>query len=456
MSGLKICLNTQTPLIRFKLQYSELLEKYGDLPDPVPLEMLAEDEDYEIAPGGVPKMVYPLMKEFIKSKLAEKVHWVSLNPIGPERIIADDILIHNISLVPHELSAYTHLKERIWEEIHGLEKHQIGPKEFGAYAKYNWLCAEKMFELLPIDVFYIHDFQQLQIGNMLGLAAPVVLRWHIPFQLDTVTKYTRNFIVKCVEAFDAIIVSCKRDLEGLIRAGYRGSAYQIYPYVDPRKWSYPSENEVNEFCARFGITSGEKIILVVARMDRIKGHDVVINALTNVLKTIPNTKLVFVGNGSFSSSHRGGLGHPKGMIWREHLEKIAVELNIRKNIIFTGYLPDRLVRAAYKRCDVAVLPSVKEGFGLVVVEAWLYKKPVVVSSGAGVSELVINGTNGYIFPSGKAVELAKKIKCLLSNSEDALKMGERGAETARRCYIKEGVKSVVSVMKGAVKEYGSK
>ena len=57
MERLNLCVNSQTPLIRFKLQYSELLEKYGDLPDPVPLDMLIEGEDYEMTPGGVPKIV---------------------------------------------------------------------------------------------------------------------------------------------------------------------------------------------------------------------------------------------------------------------------------------------------------------------------------------------------------------------------------------------------------------
>ncbi|NOZ77272.1 MAG: trehalose-6-phosphate synthase [Euryarchaeota archaeon] len=85
--------------------------------------------------------------------------------------------------------------------------------DFVAYANYNWLCVHKMFEILDeVDIYYVHDFQQLQTGAMIGLAAPTVFRWHIPFNLDGVEKHLRNFIIRGMEGFDSIVVSCKRDL----------------------------------------------------------------------------------------------------------------------------------------------------------------------------------------------------------------------------------------------------
>lgn len=456
MKGLNLCLNSQTPLIRFKLQYAELLEKYGELPDPTPLDMLIEGEDYEMSPGGVPKIVYPLMNRMIKENLVENAHWVSLNPIGPERVAAGKILVHNISLDPHELPAYSRMKERIWEEVHDLERHKIGSREFTVYAKYNWLCATKMFELLPIDVFYIHDFQQLQIGNMIGLAAPTVFRWHIPLDLTKVDPYMRNFIVRCMEAFDAVVVSCKRDLEGLIRAGYHGKAYQIYPYVDDERWKEPTSSEMDKFCSTFGIGADDKVVLVVGRMDKIKGQDTVVNAMLQLTRETPNLKLMLVGDGSFSGSAVGGLSHPKANVWRRQLQKLVSDLKLEKNVVFTGYLPDELLRAAYKRAEVIVLPSIKEGFGLVVGEAWNYKKPVVVSKGAGASEMVIEGTNGYTFESGDVKDLASKLNLVLKNPEAAAGMGERGKEMVKVLSLEEGVKKVSAIFTEAIEGFKKK
>jgi len=445
MNGPKICVVTQTPLLRFKLHYGELLDKYGTLPDPVPFKCLEEGADYEFAPGGVPKMVYPLQKLMIEKGLVSDAHWLSLNTIGPERVVVDKILIHNLTLEHRYIAPYSRFKERIWAEIHNIERKPIGTAEFASYARYNWLCAEKMFELLPMDIFYIHDFQQLLTGNMIGLASPTVFRWHIPFNLDHTPNYLRRFIVRCIESFDGVVVSCKRDLEGLIRAGYHGRAYQVYPYINQHEWTEPPAPEVDEFCNRFGIADDDKLILVVARMDQIKGQDLAIKALTKV----PDAKLMLVGNGSFTSSEKGGLAHPKGALWSKYLKKLAHDCGVADRVIFTGFMPDNLLKAAYTRCDLVTFPSRTEGFGLVVVEAWMYKKPVVVSDGAGVSELVMDGINGYTFESGNSDELAEKLNAVLADQGEG-EIGERGYETARQCYIEEAINSIWDIFSDVI------
>ncbi len=450
---MRICMSSQTPLVRFNLSYDELIEKYGDLPEPLPLESLNEGEDYDFAPGGVPKMVYPLMREMISAGVVEKADWVSLSPDAPPRISAGNVMIHNITMSASELGAYSRFKEKIWNDVHDLGALNIGPREFAAYAKYNWLCAQRMFELFPIDVFYVHDFQQLQIGAMLGLSAPVIFRWHIPFNLDHIKPYTRGFMLRCMESFDSIVVSCRRDLEGLIRSGYRGKAHQIYPYVDQRQWTAPSAAEQQEFCSRFGIKDGEKVVLVVGRMDRIKGQDVAIRAFAKIAEKFPKAKLVLVGNGSFSGSKKGGLGHSKSDLWRAHLQKLASDMKISSQIVFTGYLTDNEMRSAYSRCDAFVLPSITEGFGLVVIEAWLYKKPVIVSTGAGASELIIDDVNGNTFQPGNAGELATKMERILADGERNVQMGERGFESSRQCYVENGVKQVSQVLREAIENF---
>ncbi len=113
-------------------------------------------------------------------------------------------------------------------------------------------------------------------------------------------------------------------------------------------------------------------------------------------------------------------------------------------------MADNLLKAAYRRCDAMLFPSRTEGFGLVVVEAWMYEKPVIVSDGAGVSELTIDGLNGYTFESGNADELAEKINTLLANPDDAREMGKRGYETARQCYIEEGVRLICDIFSDVI------
>ncbi len=440
---LRVGINTQTPPLLF-------LKSNLRRGPSASLRGLKEGEDYLLTPGGVTSMVHDLLREMFRRRSIREAHWVSLNPQAPSRVSMGPIHLHSIRMQPGDLARYTRLKESIWEETHGLRPHAAMSPDFVSYARYNWFCAERMLEL-PVDVLYIHDFHQLQVGTMVGLAAPAVFRWHVPLHLEQVSKYTRNFIVRCMEGFDGIVVSCKRDLEGLLRAGYHGPAHQIYPYTDPRKWPVPGRSDREALARLLGIGESEPVVLVVARMDPVKDQETVIRAIKAVRD--PRVRLVLVGNGSFTSSARGGLSSGKGAAWRRRLEALARELGLSSQVRFTGYLPQPLVAAAYHRADAVVLPSRTEGFGLTVVEGWLYRKPAVVSRGAGVSELILDGVNGLTHRPGDVRGLAEALRSLLRKPGWALRMGEAGRETARQCDVRHAAPQVHQFLQEAVENF---
>lgn len=94
MKGLNLCINSQTPLVRFKLQYAELLEKYGELPRPGAAGYSHRGRGLRAQSGGVPKIVFPLMNRMIKENLVENAHWVSLNPVGPITPLGEDVSLY--------------------------------------------------------------------------------------------------------------------------------------------------------------------------------------------------------------------------------------------------------------------------------------------------------------------------------------------------------------------------
>ena len=93
----KLCINTQTPLIRFKLSYPELLERTV-LADPLDILSLKEGVDYDPSPGGVTAMVFPAVKRLIKCGIVNHASWISLSPNAPSKIEYDGIQFHNIWL----------------------------------------------------------------------------------------------------------------------------------------------------------------------------------------------------------------------------------------------------------------------------------------------------------------------------------------------------------------------
>ncbi|MHB8606171.1 MAG: glycosyltransferase family 4 protein [Thermoplasmatota archaeon] len=453
----RVALASQTPPVRFRVTSMELAERYPDLAWPLDVGALVEGEDFVWTTGGVPIMLRQLLAASRELGAWSETSWVNLNPAAPREYTLDATRIRSVSLEAERLRRYGVAKEKMWSELHGLA-HNATPSaaEFEAFTAMNFRTAHELMEVLPdADVAFVHDFQLAELGTMVGLSAPTVLRWHIPFTPERWNPYFRRYFVRALESFDAVIVSCRRDLEGLVRSGYRGLARQVYPYLDLTRAAEPATPAARDaFAARVGVTSETPVILCVARMDPIKGQDRLIEAMRRVVAKIPDAKLVLVGNGSFTSASTHGLGHPKGARWRETLTNLVAARHLGEHVVFTGYLPPDLLDAAWERANVVAQPSAIEGFGLTAIEAWLREKPVVVSRGAGASELVLEGVNGYTYDPTDDEALAGHLLTLLADGSGAAKMGRRGRESTQRCALEAGARAETAVLCEAIDRFG--
>jgi glycosyltransferase involved in cell wall biosynthesis len=449
-----ICVNSQTPLVRFLLPLEEVAARFWGETDPVRLDSFTPGVDYVPTAGGVTQVVRPLLLALLNQGAIDKAHWLSIASTGRFRIQDGRITMHGVTLDAESLGAYTRAKEKLWNTLHGLTTTPIDSADFQAFARYNWESTRAMFRLAEdVDLYYVHDFQQLQTGAMIGLAAPVVFQWHIPLMVDRLSPTYRRFILRGLESFDAVIVSCRRDLEALVASGYHGRAYQVYPVIDSTRFPAPTPEAKAALERKFGVTDGDTIILCVGRMDPMKGQDVLLRAFRKVADDFPRARLVLVGNGSFTSSAAGGLGHSKADDWRRKLLDLARSLNLENRTSLTGFLNAEELTAAYARSDLVVLPSQREGFGLVVPEAWMYGTPTIVSEGAGVSELIVNGQNGVTFPAGDVDALADRLRTTLADPALAKEMGRRGKDSASACFVENRLPDILRVLQETHREY---
>ncbi len=91
-------------------------------------------------------------------------------------------------------------------------------------------------------------------------------------------------------------------------------------------------------------------------------------------------------------------------------------------------------RDLFGAADIVALPSRTESFGIVFVEAWANRKPVIAAEAGAVPELVRDGENGLLVPFGDVGALARAIERLLDDAMLARSLGERGFELATREY----------------------
>ncbi len=449
MAPLSLCINTQTPLIQFlRPLEGDRLDPASR--DPTDLTTLREGVDYRFSPGGVTRMVYPLIRRLLREGVLSEAHWVALNPHAPPVVRLGATTLHNVAIDVERMAGYGKVKEAIWSRIHEIdatERHDdlFWTEAFAEYAYYNRTTAELIQTLdreHDFDVFYVHDFQQMPVGHMLGSLKPKIFRWHIPFDVATIPEQWRAMLTTYLDGYDVIVVSAERYADALQALHPRGKVLRLYPYLDPADYGQPSRATVNATSARLGLGPRDVVALVVGRMDPIKGQDLAIEAVATLAEEHPRLKLVLVGNGSFSGSSTG-LGLSKSGAWRDRLESLVRERHLEGRVLFTGHLPQDDLDCLYERCRFTVLPSVKEGFGLVAVESWLHGRPTIVTDRAGIAELIRDGVNGLLFDPERPGDLAEKMRSLLEDRSGKLRarLARNGRTASRHCSLETAARA---------------
>jgi glycosyltransferase involved in cell wall biosynthesis len=443
MPRISICINTQTPLVQFA----------GDGPrnslDPlsaetVELARLQEGHDYRFSPGGVTRMVYPLIRRLLKDKFLDEAHWVSLNPNAPPTVEMGKITLHNVRIAADRLAGYSKVKEAIWSRVHDLEpaaQHDdlFWTEAFTEYQYYNRVTAELIRSLdgrYDFDAFYVHDFQQMPVGHMLDSLKPKLFRWHIPFDVLQIPEKWRATLTTYLDSYDAIVVSARSYADSLAALSPKARIVQMYPFLDPDDYARPNRTKVAAVSERFGIGPKDDVILLVGRMDPMKGQDLAIRAFAKIAPKFPSAKLVLVGNGSFSGAH-GGLGLSKSAVWRQQLEALVRTEQLEGRAVFAGHVGQDELDALYERCRFSLLPSVREGFGLVAVESWIHGKATIVTNRAGVAELISDGVHALLFDPDKPELLADQMARLLGPRSGPLRarLARNGRALAEKCSV---------------------
>jgi len=107
-----------------------------------------------------------------------------------------------------------------------------------------------------------------------------------------------------------------------------------------------------------------------------------------------------------------------------------VEDEFMNNFLITGYIDG--LNDFYKQISVYVHPSVIEGFGITPLEAMAYGRPVIVAEGAGMSELVTDGKDGFVVPIRDTVAIKDKLVFFQDNPDEIKRMGTEARKTSEK------------------------
>lgn len=168
--------------------------------------------------------------------------------------------------------------------------------------------------------------------------------------------------------------------------------------LDPLIKSPVSFEKPDYLLKRYGLTSQDKIIFTLTRMastEQYKGYEQVIKALCNIKKRIPNIKYVLAGK--------------YDNIEKKRLQQLIKECGVEEQVIMTGFVDEKDLTDHFLMADLFVLPSKKEGFGIVFIEALACGLPVICGNEDGSLDAIRNGELGRAINPNSAFELEKAI-----------------------------------------------
>jgi len=265
----------------------------------------------------------------------------------------------------------------------------------------------------------------------LGLLGPRVARSGIPYLSAahgfeywlSIAPGSHALVRRATGHASRVPVMCSAFIARVVRTAVpeRVPVSVMYPGADVEV--FRPDLEFEDLKERHGLTD-RPLVVCVSRLVARKGQDVLIRAMPEVVRRVPEAALLIVGGGPY----------------QERLEAMAEEAP-RGSIVFTGQASEADLPRYYRAGDVFAMPCRTrrgglevEGWGNVFIEAAACARPVVVGDSGGARESLVEGETGLLVDGSSVGEVAEAVGTLLSDPGRAEAMGRAGRERVERAF----------------------
>lgn len=255
-------------------------------------------------------------------------------------------------------------------------------------------------------------FHALEIGRIGGHPPTTELskaihqaEWHLAQEADliiTCSHFMCRETITHLEVPAEKVVVIPNAVDAAAFAGLRGQ-----------------ENELAAFRSQWA-AADEPLIFYVGRLVGEKGVDLLVEAMAEVCRELPQARAVIAGKGPEE--------------YTRQLQETIARLGLQQRVQMIGFISDEERDRFYGVADVAVFPSRYEPFGIVALEAMAAGIPVVVAEGSGLAEVVEHGRTGWHVARNSASALAQGILHVLRHPEAAQARAHEAQAVVRAHY----------------------
>lgn len=182
---------------------------------------------------------------------------------------------------------------------------------------------------------------------------------------------------------------------------------------------------------KWNLPKNKFLINFVGRLHKVKGLNLLIKSLPNVLKKI-DAEIIFIGDGEE----------------KQNLSDLSQKLGVEKKVKFLGFKNSQEIAEINSACDLFVLPSYTEGFSVALLEAMSCGEPVISTNVCGAIDQIDNGKNGFVLKKRDPKKLAEYILKVSKNqkefSKNAIKKSKKFSSVFVTKRIAKMINNVIS------------
>jgi len=331
----------------------------------------------------------------------------------------------------HEVHVFCSGKEDSEEKISGIRVHRS--KEIFRFRYYMGFYPGIIDKLLKydLDVLHLHGFGFIQHDiavkkiKQVKPNTKIVCTPHGPFMaLDKynpvaslLKKMYMPIIKKSLKQYDAIIEVNPYQDDWIVRDyGVAKNKIKFVPNgITNELFSKVNREEVKKVEKKYNL-GGKFILSYLGRIQKYKGLDQVIRILPELKKI--NKDVLFIGIGKNADD-------------LDRLNKLASELKVGDNVLFTGQVDEKEKLALLDLSEIFVFPSEWEAFGIGMLEAMARGNAAVSSKTEGGKYLIKDGVNGFLFDYKNEKELFDKLKKIVENTKLREKMQKENVNKSK-------------------------
>ncbi len=221
--------------------------------------------------------------------------------------------------------------------------------------------------------------------------------------------------LRILSRFGAVVAVSQQVRDDMYRHGFKGRS-DVQIVFNGIDFSQNAECAIGPIRKEIGVPEESFIVGIVASLTEEKAHGILLNCFKEISLKHHSVYLVIVGDG----------------VLREKLVELSLELGLADKVRFLGHRTD--IAQLLSSFDVFVLPSLREGLPMAMLEAMSVGLPVVVSAVGAIPQVIDNGKNGFLVKPGDARALASKLDNLLVSPMKLKSIGAAAQETVQNRF----------------------